>query len=766
VSTPPRPTDTLVVAVAARSRFERARIAAWAAAEHPGAPVVPHDRVDALRRALSGAGDPQVVPVRVTWRPGRAGSGPGWRSSLPVPQRPPGPFQRALATRSFVAAGAPGRRSALRARFELEAGRHGPEGFARFVARQAWIACDRAEREVLGGRFKVPRQVVEQITGSARFTDRVVRLAGELGRPPDEVEADARRHLEGIAAVQSPLGIGLYQAFMRPMHSRAWTVQADDEGFRRLTDLNRRHALVFLPTHRSYVDPLVLNRALAEHDLPPTHILGGANMAWWPLGPLGRRAGVVFIRRSFGGDRVYKLAVREYLRLLVAKRFNLEWYIEGGRTRTGKLRPPKLGLLRYLTEAVEDDDADVMLVPVSIVYDRLREAGAMTAEQTGGRKRGEGLWWWLGYVRSQQQHAGVVRVHVGDPFLLRGALEEAGSGPSRLDKVAFRICDAINDVTPVTAASLVTLALLGARGGALTIAQIEALSAPLLDYVERRDLRGPVAELRTRAGVLGGLESLVDAGVLTRYDGGTEPVWSVADGGHHVAAFYRNGALHHVVGRAIAEVALLRAAEAGDAGPSAVGDGPGHAGHAGRGSSGARVPGRGSAEVLEREALAVRDLLKFEFFFAAKERFLEQVREERRLMTDEDLPPAAQLDAVPTILANRVLRSFVDAQLVVAERLAERDPRTAVDPEAFLRECLDVGRQMLLQRRILQPEAVGRELFTAAMRLAENRDLVDPGREEVRAQRREWLDEVRALLRDLDVLRTMDEARQAAALGR
>ena len=122
-------------------------------------------------------------------------------------------------------------------------------------------------------------------------------------------------------------------------------------------------------------------------------------MSFWPIGPLGKRAGLIFIRRSFGDDQVYKLAVREYFGHLVAKRFNLEWYIEGGRSRTGKLRPPRYGLLHYLVRALEDGRAeDVTLVPVSITYEQLQEVGAMAAEQGGGAKSAEGLGWLAGYA--------------------------------------------------------------------------------------------------------------------------------------------------------------------------------------------------------------------------------------------------------------------------------------------------------------------------------------------------------------------------------
>ena len=742
--------NTIVLALDARSDVEATLLREWAAQTCPDAQVVDASS-PGLVSALDAAPATRVIPVRVRWSGATGHDERRQRRTLLDDvidgRRPPRALHALMRGRAHVTAGAAGSIADLSRRFAEESGATGPSAFAAFVRQQGLLACDRAERAMLGERFKVPRQVVEQIAGSARFRERVARLAGDLDRGFADVEAEAVSCLQELATVQSPLGVDLFRAFMRPMHANAWTVESDERDFDRLRELSRRHALVFLPTHRSYVDPMVLSGALREHDLAPNHILGGVNMAWWPLGPLGRRAGVVFIRRSFGSDRVYKFAIREFLGYLAAKRLNLEWYIEGGRTRTGKLRPPKLGLLRYLADALEDDRSeDVMLVPVSIVYDRLREVTALSAEQFGATKQREGLRWWVDYLRAQSLHVGKARIHIGEPFLFREALRE-NAGPAALEKVAFRVCDGINAVTPVTATSVVTLALLGERGRALELTQIRALSRPVLDYAQRRGLRGPVEELRTTTGIERGLESLVDAGVVSRYDGGLHPVWSIAEGHHHVAAFYRNGVLHHLVNRAILEVALLRLT---------------------RSETRHRLDQLGW-----EEALKIRDLLKFEFFFADKERFREQLAEELTLLDPisaaEFCPDMAQalLDGAPMVVAERVLGSFVDSQLIVFQRLADRDPRDCLpmDRDAFLAECLAVGRQALLQGRIRHPEALGREAFVAAIRLADNRDLLTPGRAELALRRRAAVEEVSALRADLIELGQIDEQRRDALLA-
>jgi glycerol-3-phosphate O-acyltransferase len=225
-------------------------------------------------------------------------------------------------------------------------------------------------------------------------------------------------------------------------------------------------------------------------------------------------------------------------------------------------------------------------------------------------------------------------------------------------------------------------------------------------------------------------------------------VYSIEPGQHHVAAFYRNGAVHWFVNRAIIELCILAVAEGQSEDPLEDGF---------------------------LEALRLRDLLKFEFFFAAKEVFREELRVELeridpawadRLGAGEDV--AEVLRTSGSLLAHRVLRSFIDAQLVVAERLAAREQGDAVETAAFLDECLAVGRQLLLQGRLHGPESVSRELFSSALRLAANRGLVDPAGDEVAERRADFAAELRDVaarigrIADLDA-QTREEALDADA---
>jgi glycerol-3-phosphate O-acyltransferase len=214
------------------------------------------------------------------------------------------------------------------------------------------------------------------------------------------------------------------------------------------------------------------------------------------------------------------------------------------------------------------------------------------------------------------------------------------------------------------------------RDRALTLGQVRQVLEPLRDYLAERGLPRTDDALRSGAGVRRVLGALARQRVVTVYDGGEEPVYAIEQGQHLVAAFYRNSAIHHFVDRAVAELVLLSP-------PADRWD----------------------------EAMRLRDQLKFEFFFPDKQAYREQLSAELARLDPgwESADGRAVLGRSRLLMAHRVLRSFLDAQLVVAERLGAHDPARPVEETEFLAECGGVGRQMLLQGRLHGPESLSRE---------------------------------------------------------
>ena len=596
---------------------------------------------------------------------------------------------------------------------------------------------------------RMRKEVAREVLYSEHFQDQLKLLAEKLGRPLADVHAEAEKGLREIAAVKSPIFSRLFDHVLGPMHTRAWTLDVDLPGLRRVKEFGEQgKALVFLPTHRSYADPFLLTQALRENGFPRNHILGGDNLGFFPLGMIIRRSGGVLMRRSFKGDEVYKLVVSEYLRYLVVSGSNLEWYMEGGRSRTGKLRPPKYGLLRYLADAIMGNAAeDLMLVPVSITYDQLHEIGALAAEETGLTKAKEGVHWLMDYAKTQKNWIGKTYVRFGEPLSLRKALLNSdlnkNGGRLALGKIAFEVFQRINRATPVTAPALVTLALLGARDLALTLNEIHGVVAPILAYASLRGLpTTAISGLGEMKQVEEVLNALVRNGVIYRYDHGLTPVFKIAPGKHSVAAFYRNSAIHWFINRAIVELGVIDATR--DA----------------------------QSDSLERgwdAAYAIRDLLKFEFFFSNKQTFHDEIKAEA-LLVDPDFVEhlvcpqqrSSILKDAPFLIAHRVLPAFLEAYFIVADRLVAQSTDTPLNQKAFLSECISVGQQYVLQGRLHNPECVSRELFSNALSLAANRNLLEPGPADLAERRRKFAEETSAAVAAVDAIERYDRQLRAA----
>lgn len=546
----------------------------------------------------------------------------------------------------------------------------------------------------------------------------LTRYAATHALPPTQVRTEARAYLAEMLASHSETVTRSWNRFGAWM-LRAHDVLVDDEDLARLRELDRQHSLAFVFSHRSYLDGWVLPQALAARRFSPTFTFGGANLDLPGIGRLASRTGIIFIRRATRDAPLYRVTLRGYIAHLVRNRANLSWSIEGGRTRTGKLRPPVHGILRYLVDAAEQagpEAPDVMLVPVSIVYDQLHEVGRMTDEARGGRKRPEDWRWLVSFARSQQQRLGRAYLTVGDPIPLRErtqAMRAEGNDTTRaVERVALDASHRINRATPVTVTAIVCLALLGADR-ALSFERVLDTVSPLAAYVAAR--RWPVAGAATltdRSTIRRALQELVASGVLTCYDAGTEPVWRIAPGQHLVAAFYRNTVIHILVERAIGEVALLAA---GTAPP---------------GPDGTVVDG---VTVGWRQALQLRDLLKFEFFFPPRREFETDLRAELALLVPDGGGRLSADEAMRTLalarpyLAHLVLGPFLDAYLVLADRLAAAGDADldAAAQDLLLTDALDVGRQWELQRRIASAESVSLELFRTGLKLAGHRGLLE-----------------------------------------
>lgn len=244
------------------------------------------------------------------------------------------------------------------------------------------------------------------------------------------------------------------------------------------------HEIVYAPCHRSHMDYLLLSYVLYRQGLVPPHIAAGINLNFWPAGPIFRRLGAFFIRRSFKGNKLYTAVFREYLAELFIRGYAVEYFIEGGRSRTGRLLDPKTGMLMMTVQTLlRGDPRPITIVPVYIGYEHVLEVATYANELRGAKKEKESLWRTIkAFLKLKKLGFGYV--NFGDPIPLnqflnqqipdwRDAIDPTGTQrPSWLtpttNLLATQIMEHINSSAAINAMNLCCSILLAADQCTLT----------------------------------------------------------------------------------------------------------------------------------------------------------------------------------------------------------------------------------------------------------------------------------------------------------
>lgn len=352
----------------------------------------------------------------------------------------------------------------------------------------------------------------------------------------------------------------------------------------------------------------------------------------------------------------------------------------------------------------------------------------MASEARGQAKEAEDLRWLVRYAAGLKERRGRIYLDFGVPLPLRARLAELRAesvSENQVERIALDVCHRLNAATPITPTAAVCIALL-AEDRALTLDEVMATVRPLADYVQGRGW--PVAgaaNLTDRSTLRWALRELARSGVLGEYSGGAETVWNIGRDQHLIAAVYRNSVIHVLLVRAITELALLAVAEGRAQGPDAV----------------------------LVEALRLRDLLKFDFFFAQRDAFATEVATEIGVLADAPVTTASGITAEEAelwlskarpLVAHLVLRPFLDAYRVMACQLAELEDEEVTDQKVLIASGLRVGHQWALQHSLASEESVSGEMFSTALKVAAHRGLVGGGAPDLARRRREFVDEVAA----------------------
>ncbi|WP_084300107.1 glycerol-3-phosphate 1-O-acyltransferase PlsB [Chitinimonas koreensis] len=421
--------------------------------------------------------DVQVVPVSILWGRTPDKESSIWKLIFSESWSPRGSLRQLFTIllhgrNTLVRFGQP---LSLR---ELAADAEDDERAIRKVSRVLRVHFRQQREMAIGPDLSHRRTQVEGILDTDSVKAAIAALAAEQGGGATAMrraEEKARHYAWEIAADYSYPVVRVFHRFLTWVWTRLYD-GVELGNFDTVTGVAPDHEIIYVPCHRSHIDYLLLSYIVYQQGLMIPHIAAGANLNLPIVGGILRRGGAFFLRRSFKGNPLYGAVFNEYLHMVIAKGFPIEYFVEGGRSRTGRLLQPRPGMLAMTVQSyLRDSSRPIVFLPVYIGYEKLFEGRSYVGELMGKPKQKESLFNLLMSVRELKKNFGKVHVNFGEPIKLAEVLAEAHPdwrqepplGESRpawfsqgIKQLGNRIADGINSAAVANPVNLVSLALL------------------------------------------------------------------------------------------------------------------------------------------------------------------------------------------------------------------------------------------------------------------------------------------------------------------
>jgi len=354
----------------------------------------------------------------------------------------------------------------------------------RTLQQQLNTYLDKQRATMLGPDLSDRRNLVDKLIYSPAIQHAAQVEADEKGISVREARGLARNYANEMVNDYSHPIIRVFDRFLTWL----WTQLYDGvevHHFERVRKLATDHEIIYVPCHRSHVDYLLLSYVIYKRGLSIPYVAAGDNLDVPVLGPLLRGAVAFFIRRSFRGNALYTAVLREYMHTLITRNTPIEYFIEGGRSRSGRLLPPKMGMLAMTIHSqLRKTNKPVVFIPTYIGYERIMEGGTYIGELKGKPKESESLIGLLKVGRKIERIFGNVHLSFGTPLHLSDFLQKfdvaADSLPAdrtdtpldekasaMVDNIGVKIMQHINKAAVVNPVSLLSLVLLSAPKAAL-----------------------------------------------------------------------------------------------------------------------------------------------------------------------------------------------------------------------------------------------------------------------------------------------------------
>ena len=572
------------------------------------------------------------------------------------------------------------------------------------------------ERVVAGPEHPTEEVLQKHIIRRLEKDPSVVAWQKESGKSSHHIERKARKYISEIAAKYDVNMLRFVDICVALIFNRIYDgIIVDQRGLARVAEASRKGPVVFVPCHRSHVDYLALSHTLWRYSLVPPHIAAGINLSFFPMGYIFRRSGAFFMRRTFRGNPLYAAVFKHYIFELLKMGVNTEFFIEGTRTRTGKLLMPKYGMVKMIVEAWQSGACeDVQFVPVSIDYERIIEASSYQRELAGAEKKKEDLGALLKTTGVLRSKFGRLHIQFGQVLSLkhyaeRQQLPQDTSAPNqwnqKIPRLGFEILRRIADVCTVTPTAVISSVLLSHHGRGIGLSKLVELGTELIEFLEgatsafSETLHAP----HNRApALIEAVEKIADDTKLEVQRPGrrdVEPIYRVPEESRLLLDFPKNQIINYLAPSSIIALSILRA-KADSSEPSV------------------------KIDTIRESCRFLSRLFKQEFIYRADASFDVVFDETAATLAvrgyfqlDEDSLTVVSEEKLQLLAG--FLDPFIEAYYCAVDSLAELESFPLWDKE-LLNRALELTRRRYLEGKISRPESANQTLMKTALSWLQN----------------------------------------------
>jgi glycerol-3-phosphate O-acyltransferase len=445
-----------------------------------------------------------------------------------------------------------------------------PRQIARKVRNKLLEIYNNEKRIVLGPTIKSQQEMMEKVLYHKNVLDEISTLMESEHLSENKLRKKAYEYFREIAANFSIITIKWFNQSVQYMFTKIFDgIYFNTDELKRVREAALRAPIIFVPSHKSHMDYLIISSMLYMNKIIPPHIVAGSNLTFFPMGPIFRKSGAFFMRRSFKGLYLYPTIFKQYIKTLINEGYSIEVFIEGTRTRTGKLISPKMGILSYLIEAIEEGySKDMIFIPTTISYDRILEESTYHMEMKGKEKETEST---SNFVKSRKflkRKYGKVYLSFNEPFSFCEYRDKLKQDEDLASSLGNYIMRRIGEIVMATPFSVASAAMLLSSAGGFTRDILKHRIAVLHDYVTFAGVRMSdhlakasnfdeiidyVIDSYSQDGIVG--MPVAGAGDGTREV--LEGVYTLNENERARINFYKNSILHFFLPVTFVSVALL-----------------------------------------------------------------------------------------------------------------------------------------------------------------------------------------------------------------